>query len=1240
MLRKIYLILVAVCISSLAVAQTGTLKGVVTDVMSGEPIPFANIIIEKNGNQSGGTMSDFDGNYTIKPIDPGSYTVKATFVGYGTVEITKVVISANKITFQNVQLQEGIALGEVKVIEYKKPLIDQDNLSGETKTSEEIVALPTRSVSSVAATTAGIYQEDEGGSLNVRGSRSDATEYYIDGIKVRGALGVPTTGIEQITVVTGGLPARYGDATGGVISVTTKGPSNKFGGGIEYETSSLFDTYHYNLLGYSLSGPILKKKNSDGSKGSSILGYFISGELRSIADADPSAVGIWKVKDSKLDDLKENPFRLSENGSGFKNNARWLTSDDLENVQAKPNAQNKRFNITAKLDFKPAKNTNFSLGGSYYARENRNFSRWRSLLSSTNNSLTTENTYRIFGKLTQKFGSEESSEESSSSTIKNAFFTIQGDYTNYKETYSDAEHLDKVFHYGYVGKFKTYKAPVYERFTNDGQLIVVYDTIINPNGDTSALTYTGEIQQGWQDTLYQFTPSDINIDLANYTQSFYDMYKNNPSFVNSPDGIIRSATDPYWQGLRNGSTPPSIYSLFGNVGAWYGYSTKEEKTQTSFKATGSADIKSHEVSFGFEFEQRNDSYWQFNAWRNIWSLMRLQANKHIQERDLANPNALYVDGVYQGVVDYDRQYNAEEQSYFDRSLREKLNKPIDGTEWLDIDNYDPSTYTLDLFSPDELLNDGNNYVLYYGYDIYGNKLTTNPTLDQFFNEKDDNGIYKREIRAFQPIYTAGYIQDKFAIEDLIFNIGLRIDRYDANQKVLKDKYSLYETFTRGSDGAALIDNAGYIPSTIGDDWVVYVNDAFQPTSIVGYRDGDSWYDASGTPISDPSILAEAAGGSIAPYIVNSEAAKINQIGKEAFEDYAPEVVFMPRIAFSFPISDEAQFFAHYDVLTQRPPTGSRLNPIDYLYWVERATDGRFNNPNLKPEKTVEYELGFVKKLSLRSAINISAFYKELRDMIQVVQNYQAYPSTYTSYGNIDFGTVKGMSVDYDLRRVNNVQLTASYTLQFADGTGSSSTSGASLVGTDQPNLRTTIPLSYDQRHAISTTFDYHYGKGKDYDGPVWFGSQVFSNAGANIVLRAGSGTPYSRQSNVTQEAASGINDRSVLDGSLNGSRLPWQFRINAKINKEFEIKWSEKKSSNLNVYLQVQNLLDAKNIISVYRATGNAEDDGYLTDAASQNAIGAQDNEEAFRYLYSLAVVNPDYFSLPRMWRAGLSLDF
>jgi hypothetical protein len=49
----------------------------------------------------------------------------------------------------------------------------------------------------------------------------------------------------------------------------------------------------------------------------------------------------------------------------------------------------------------------------------------------------------------------------------------------------------------------------------------------------------------------------------------------------------------------------------------------------------------------------------------------------------------------------------------------------------------------------------------------------------------------RPVGAFSPIYMFGYILDKFSYKDLSFNIGLRVDRYDANQKVLKDPYSLY-----------------------------------------------------------------------------------------------------------------------------------------------------------------------------------------------------------------------------------------------------------------------------------------------------------------------------------------------------------------------------------------------------------------------------------------------------------------
>ena len=68
MLRKIYSIVALVCFSTFAFAQTGTLKGVISDVMTGEAIPFANVVIEKGGNQYAGTTTDFDGKYTILPV--------------------------------------------------------------------------------------------------------------------------------------------------------------------------------------------------------------------------------------------------------------------------------------------------------------------------------------------------------------------------------------------------------------------------------------------------------------------------------------------------------------------------------------------------------------------------------------------------------------------------------------------------------------------------------------------------------------------------------------------------------------------------------------------------------------------------------------------------------------------------------------------------------------------------------------------------------------------------------------------------------------------------------------------------------------------------------------------------------------------------------------------------------------------------------------------------------------------
>ena len=95
-------------------------------------------------------------------------------------------------------MTEGILVDEIEVKGYTKPLIDQDNLSGETKTSKEIVALTNKSINSISSTTAGIYQKDEGDAVNVRGSRSDGASYIVDGIKVRGTMGVPTSALNRL----------------------------------------------------------------------------------------------------------------------------------------------------------------------------------------------------------------------------------------------------------------------------------------------------------------------------------------------------------------------------------------------------------------------------------------------------------------------------------------------------------------------------------------------------------------------------------------------------------------------------------------------------------------------------------------------------------------------------------------------------------------------------------------------------------------------------------------------------------------------------------------------------------------------------------------------------------------------------------------------------------------------------------------------------------------------------------
>ncbi|MEM9024417.1 MAG: hypothetical protein AAGB22_11780, partial [Bacteroidota bacterium] len=84
----------------------------------------------------------------------------------------------------------------------------------------------------------------------------------------------------------------------------------------------------------------------------------------------------------------------------------------------------------------------------------------------------------------------------------------------------------------------------------------------------------------------------------------------------------------------------------------------------------------------------------------------------------------------------------------------------------------------------------------------------------------------------------------------------------------------------------------------------------------------------------------------------------------------------------------------------------------------------------------------------------------------------------------------------------------------------------------------------------------------------------------------------------------------------------------------------KKKPINLNIYFQILNLFDFKNTISVYRATGNADDDGYLAAAEFQSEIAGTTDEDAFRELYRVRINNPFLFNIPRQIRLGALVQF
>lgn len=1256
-----YLILLSLLLigSSTSWAQT-SLLGKVIDEDTEETLPYATLALMQDDNQIAVTTTDFDGNYNFSNIDGGTYNIIIAFTGYPSKTIKGIKISTNETKQFDILISATVKVDAIDV--YAEKVIDPGkNIGGATRDASFIQNNPDRGIGSAILSTATVNALEPGEPVSSGGSRTTSNLVLVNGVPVlSGSAPIADLEVEEIQIMTSGIPAQYGNATGSITNIITKGPSNRFSGGVQLESSQFLDNFGENTVNGFFSGPIIAKpiltalgdtvKRGEKVVKSTILGYRFSGSYFTTKDPRPSALSTLKLKDEKRKEILANPLIANPNGAGSVYATDFLTEDDFEKTNVRSNARSSYAQYSGTIEYKPSQEFFLTIGSEGIFNWGKTASIGNQLLNyefnpdRKSNNLGFNARFRhVVNSTIPDYSDEEQDEKSLQPAFQNLSYELTASYNQTNFESQDARYGNRFWEYGYVGKFYESRRPV----------IGVVDSLAIYNSQGEIIAYKAQTgHASFFNAFDKYEPNwDINPGLAAYN-----------NLIPQPDPLNSDAPTNLNQmevinGLNTGSRN-SIYGLYNaphQTGAGFSKSNQSQirgNAQVNFDLVTnqrSGNPIRHQLQLGGTFEQRIERSYNINP-SALWRFAYQTTNAHISNAtDRSRPTGeSYYDPftqrnyqLYESLIRKDAEGNETAMTEFGKNLREALG--YDKRDWISVHELTPDQMQLEWFEPSTLITGSQGIINYYGYDYKGNPLGANVQFNDFFTATDANGIKTRPVAPHKPIYLAGYIQDKFVYKDIICNFGVRFDSYDANTSVLKDPYSItgYETAAEFESSSSLYD-AGKTseynrPSNIGDNFAVYVNQNTKDANVVGYRDGNQWYNAQGLPVNSASEL----GANFIPALKGFGTSEIDPQGQnydpnKAFVDYKPTVIVMPRISISFPISNESNFYANYDILSQRPPVGAYASALDYYNFREITNGGGIiSNPNLKPERTINYEVGFQQALTRFSKVKVSMVYKEERDLIQVQQYTNAYPNTYSTFGNDDFSTTKAFKLEYETLRHKNLRIIANYALQFSEGTGSNPVSSTGVAAEE---LKYVFALDFDQRHTFYTNIDYRFESGDKYFGPKIGNFELFGNTGLSVSVNANSGRPYTRK-RIPGDVGNSFSDR-ITEGSINGARTPWNFRLGMKLDRSFVIGKNSKNPLYLNVYLRITNLLNTQNVHAVYPVTGSPYDDGFLTTANSSGPGFAASQPDSYEMLYNLRMNNPLNISRPRRIFLGVSFSF
>ncbi len=354
-----------------------------------------------------------------------------------------------------------------------------------------------------------------------------------------------------------------------------------------------------------------------------------------------------------------------------------------------------------------------------------------------------------------------------------------------------------------------------------------------------------------------------------------------------------------------------------------------------------------------------------------------------------------------------------------------------------------------------------------------------------------------------------------------------------------------------------------------------------------------------------------------------------------FKDMPTQTYLLPRIGLGFPITDRSNFHLNYGRYVQ-------MAPMSRLY---RSRGSGTSSWGLKPVRETKFEMGYGTLIGDVASVDITVFARNPQDQISrdvyvpdPTQNYFGLRD-HTNYVNTDFSNIIGIELDFKTSRVGNVQLFANYVFQDVRGTNSYPSLGT--IGWGKPTM--IAATRYDQRHQASAILDFRTGK---------TGNMLTDNLGANLVASLNSGHPYTMsdgsmgQRDAGEGALLSDNDprnRRPVE-AINSSLTPSYFNLDLTVDKTINIA-----GTNVKAYATITNLLNTKHIINVYNRTGDAYDDGFLSDPALSSLIIEGRGPEYVEMYQKINLANRnhwlndhgfDLFGVPQEIKTGIQVSF